>query len=35
MLAKFIVGFLCLVILSLSAVLVSFVIKIVRRILDR
>lgn len=35
MLSTFIIGFLCLVILSLAAILVSVVVKIVRRILER
>lgn len=35
MLSTFIIGFLCLVILSLAAILVSVVVKVVRRILER
>lgn len=35
MLSTFIIGFLCLVVLSLAAVLVSLVYKFIRRILER
>lgn len=35
MLSTFIIGFLCLVILSLAAILISVVVKVVRRILER
>lgn len=35
MLSTFIIGFLCVVILCLAAIVVSVVVKIVRRILER
>lgn len=35
MLGTFVIGFLCLLILALSAIVVSLVIKLLRRILER
>lgn len=35
MLGTFVIGFLCLVIVAVSAIMISYCIKIVRRILER